>query len=48
MHDTAEHHPCVHPGCKNIVAFDDEPFCFTHSADSGSNIAGYSYKESHK
>lgn len=42
-----ESHPCVSEGCKNIVGYDDEPFCFGHSPDSGSNVAGYSYKAAH-
>ena len=39
-----ESHPCTHDGCTNKVAYDDEPWCFTHSPDSGSNVTGYSYK----
>jgi len=39
-------HPCVEVGCNNTVLFDDEPYCFTHSPDSGSNVVGYSYKAS--
>jgi hypothetical protein len=36
-------HPCTKEGCTNTVEFDDEPWCFLHSPDSGSNVAGYSY-----
>lgn len=42
-----EPHPCEHPGCPRIVEYDDEPYCFTHSPDSGSFVPGYSYKETH-
>lgn len=41
-----ESHPCEEEGCGEIVIYDDEPFCFQHSPDSGSNVPGYSYKES--
>lgn len=44
--DTDESHPCIIPGCTNIVGFDDEPWCYTHSPDSGSDVQGYSYKAS--
>jgi len=27
------------------VLFDDEPYCYTHSPDSGSNVKGYSYAQ---
>jgi hypothetical protein len=37
-------HPCIKDGCTEHVGYDDEPFCFVHSPDSGSNIRGYSYK----
>lgn len=40
-------HPCETQGCEDIVPYDDEPHCFTHSPDSGSNVYGYSYKKSH-
>lgn len=36
-------HPCQSPGCPNTVTYDDEPFCFKHSPDSGSSVPGYSY-----
>lgn len=39
-------HPCTREGCKETVGFDDEPFCFTHSPDSGSDVRGYSYRAS--
>lgn len=35
-------HECVEMGCTYIVEFDDEPWCFTHSPDEGSALAGYS------
>ena len=35
-------HKCEHNGCDSIVSYDDEPWCFTHSPDSGSSIPGYS------
>lgn len=40
-----ESHICEHPGCTNIVPYDDEPFCFEHSSDTGSYVQGYSYKK---
>jgi hypothetical protein len=40
-------HPCVVSGCETIVAFDDEPWYFNHSPDSGSSVQGYSYKATH-
>jgi len=43
-----ESHPCTYfGGCENHVEFDDEPFCFVHSPDSGSVVPGYSYKNVH-
>ena len=42
-----ESHPCVSAGCTNTVPYDDEPYCFTHSSDSGSNVPGYSYQSTH-
>lgn len=41
-------HPCTYPGCEHVVEFDDEPFCFTHSPDSGSSVPGYSYAAEHQ
>jgi hypothetical protein len=38
-----ESHPCVTPGCTMTVPYDGEPWCFTHSPDSGSFVPGYSY-----
>lgn len=35
-------HQCEYQGCNTIVSYDDEPWCFTHSPDSGSSIRGYS------
>jgi len=43
----SDSHPCEYPGCENTVAYDDEPYCFTHSPDSGSYVPGYSYKAKH-
>ena len=40
-------HPCIEQGCTEYVAFDDEPRCFTHSPDSGSDVRGYSYRATH-
>ncbi len=40
-----ESHPCVTPGCRNIVPYDDEPNCYDHSPDMGSGVLGYSYKK---
>lgn len=38
-------HRCTHiGGCDETVPFDDEPYCFVHSPDSGSHFPGYSYK----
>lgn len=39
-----ELHPCIEEGCEHIVPYDDEPWCFSHSPDSGSSVPGYSYK----
>ena len=36
-------HPCVIPGCYDVVPYDDEPWCYTHSPDEGSNKRGYSW-----
>lgn len=38
-------HPCERYGCKDLVGFDDEPFCFNHSPNSGSSFHGYSYQK---
>lgn len=35
-------HECEYPSCHIVVQFDDEPWCYTHSPDSGSNVPGYS------
>ncbi len=40
-------HPCAKIGCEGIAPYDDEPYCYKHSPDSGSEVAGYSYKKSH-
>lgn len=47
MFGEKEAHPCEKNGCKNIVMYDDEPYCFDHSPDSGSTVNGYSYKAEH-
>lgn len=39
-----ESHPCIIEGCDKMVPYDDEPTCYDHSPDSGSNVPGYSYK----
>lgn len=41
-----DRHPCIFVGCEHTVQFDDEPYCYTHSPDSGSSVRGYSYRES--
>lgn len=38
-------HKCEEPGCKRIVQFDDEPKCFEHSPNEGSDVFGYSAKK---
>lgn len=35
-------HRCKRAGCRTIVAYNDEPYCFTHSPDSGSYRTNYS------
>ena len=40
-------HPCERADCTAWVGYDDEPYCFTHSPDSGSTVVGYSYKRTH-
>jgi hypothetical protein len=42
-----EAHPCDAAGCHLTVPFDDEPFCYQHSPDSGSSVPGYSYRSTH-
>jgi hypothetical protein len=39
-------HPCERKGCRNYVAYDDEPYCFEHSPDSGGYVPGYSWQNS--
>lgn len=34
-------HKCKQVGCQHMVPFHDEPYCFTHSPDSGSSVPGY-------
>ena len=36
------HHDCSQATCDNSVVWDDEPYCFTHSPDSGPRMRGYS------
>jgi len=43
--DDACRHRCEHDGCDRIIAFHDEPFCFTHSPDEGSSMRGYDSRE---
>lgn len=38
-------HKCEKEGCGEMVQYDDEPFCFTHSPDEGSSVQGYSATE---
>ena len=37
-------HECENFSCTLTVPYDDEPYCFEHSPDSGSMFIGYSYK----
>lgn len=41
-------HPCEYEGCEFEVPYDDEPYCFKHSPDSGSYMEGYSYRKAHE
>lgn len=42
-------HKCSDPWCGTRVQYDDEPYCFKHSPDSGSSVKGYSaYQEALK
>lgn len=41
---TERWHPCVESDCAKLVPFDDEPWCFTHSPDSGSSVRDYSWQ----
>lgn len=45
MAEAFEHgvHPCERKNCRNYVAYDDEPYCFEHSPESGSHVPGYSW-----
>lgn len=38
-------HECTDPYCHEMVQYDDEPWCFTHSPNSGSSVPGYSAKK---
>ena len=40
-------HPCVVDGCSTTVPYDDEPWCFEHSPNSGSAVPGYSWAREH-
>jgi len=42
-----EVHICEMPDCVCAVSFDDEPFCYGHSADAGADVSGYSFSELH-
>lgn len=35
-------HVCLDRTCRYTVEFDDEPYCYTHSPNSGSSRTGYS------
>lgn len=41
-------HPCEMGICDNIVAFDDEPYCYLHSPKNGAYMVGYSYRRMHR
>lgn len=42
-------HKCKQFSCERVVQYDDEPYCFTHSPDSGSSQRGYSARaEAHQ
>jgi len=34
-------HKCEKEGCDNHILYHDEPYCFTHSPDSGSSFSNY-------
>lgn len=34
-------HKCEQNDCERMVSYHDEPYCFTHSPDSGSYVSGY-------
>ena len=34
-------HKCEQSSCERMVSSHDEPYCFTHSPDSGSSVPGY-------
>lgn len=34
-------HKCEKEGCDNHILYHDEPYCFTHSPDSGSSFNNY-------
>lgn len=38
-------HACETIGCKTVVEFDDEPYCFDHSPRAGSTFFEYSYRK---
>lgn len=52
---TDDAHPCEAPGCPELVAYDDEPYCLKSvlagfmefDFNNGSNVRGYSYKAAH-
>lgn len=45
LEDGIFHHKCREQTCDKIVIYDDEPWCFTHSPDSGSSERGYSARK---
>lgn len=42
MDDGIFPHECITKDCPRIVENDDEPWCYEHSPDEGSSLAGYS------
>lgn len=45
QHEGLFPHNCEYEGCDARPIYDDEPYCFSHSPDSGSSIRGYSASE---
>ena len=44
-HNEDGSHQCETRGCDVLVQYDDEPYCFRCSPDSGSHLIGYSYRK---
>lgn len=38
-------HQCLSVDCDVVVQYDDEPYCFVHSPDEGSDLPGFSARE---